>query len=221
MKHNTNTILESYLTAEFQQGITSFGQLETLTAEDLLWVGQCYFGLDQNIQALNCFYRDHALGLEEGLVFASTVLRFSENTGRSSQVLAQVEQTKLSHFGLAAWHREHGLQLVAARKMTQAVHELEIAWQGAASDQIGQRLLPRYSQSLALALLELGHDASALQYLNMAISLEPPNPELLLLRAAARAYLGDLSLALEDLERFDCLAPSAKFGRAGDRKSVV
>ena len=215
MKHDSNTILECYLNEQLTVGINTFERLETPNSSEFLWAGQCYFGLDQNLEALKCFYQAHALNLEEGLVFAASVLRFSENTGRANEVLHQVCTEKLTAFGLAAWHREHGLQLFASRQLTLAVHELERAWQLAASDPTGQRLLPRYSQSLALALLELGRDASALQYLNLAIKPDQPKVELLLLRAATRGYTGDLLKAATDLELVDALAPEVQHARAG------
>ena len=73
-------------------------------------------------------------------MFAATVLRFSSNPTRATEVLGQVDQSKLSPFGRAALQREHGLQLFAACKVAQAAQVLESAWQAAASDALGRRL---------------------------------------------------------------------------------
>ncbi len=209
MDNEPNAILEYYLSHQFALGIAAFEQLKVTTAENVLWVGQCYFGLDYNIEALHYFYRAHALGVADAQIFAASVLRFTGTSGMASDVLHQVDRNQLSGFGLAAWHREYGLQLVAARRLDLAVSELERAWQLANSDELGLRFLPRFSQSLALALLEIGRDASALQYLNQAIGINPSqNPELLLLRAAARAYTGDLLRAEADLDLFNDLVAS-------------
>jgi tetratricopeptide (TPR) repeat protein len=115
---------------------------------------------------------------------------------------AQCMLPTLSTFGKAAWYRENGLQFVEMRHFNSAILELERAWQMASADPIGQRLLPRYSQSLALALLEIGRDRSALQYLNLAINTKTQSPSsgLLLIRSFVWAYGGEFNKAKVDLE---------------------
>lgn len=215
MINDINPIFEAYLSDQFEPGLERFSSLESPNAEDVLWAGQCFFGLDRNVQALDCFYRAHALGLEEGLVFAATILRFCASGVRAEALLRQVDQSKLSSFGRAIWRREYGLQLFAGRQLLEAQQELEHAWQLAASDQLGRRLLPRYSQSLSLVLLELGRDSAALKYLDVALEQIPTNPGVLLLRATARAYAAELAGAQADLDTFERLAASADRARAG------
>jgi hypothetical protein len=74
--YEPNPILECYLTDQFSLGIETFESLESVTEYDLLWVGQCHFGLDQNLEALHYFYQASARGCFEGSIFAATVLRF-------------------------------------------------------------------------------------------------------------------------------------------------
>ncbi|MEY4529489.1 MAG: hypothetical protein RLZZ156_210, partial [Deinococcota bacterium] len=102
------------------------------------------------------------------------------------------------------------------RHLALAIPELERAWKFASSDPIGQRLLARYSQSLALALLEVGRDRSALQYLNLAINAKTQSPSsgLLLMRSLASAYSGEFDKSQVDLEAFNALVSSAEHPRA-------
>ncbi len=202
MIYEPNPILECYLSDQFDLGIETFDLLETATPLDLLWVGQCHFGLDHHVEALHYFYQASARGYVEGTIFASTVLRFIGSHQLANQLLAQVMHKDLSVFGQAAWYRENGLQLVAMRHFALAIPELEQAWRIASADPIGQRLLARYSQSLALALLEIGRDQNALKYLNLAINPKKPNPDLLVLRSSALAYSGEFTKAKADLEQF-------------------
>jgi hypothetical protein len=202
-----NGVIDGFSLAAFVSGAYSTGLEQFKTTPqplplETLWAGQCFFALDQNVQALECFWQAQSAGLEDGAVFAATVLRFGSDLSQAQAVLGAVRHELLSGFGLAAWHREHGLQLLATNKLAQAVAALETAWRLAAADQIGRLLLGRFSQSLGLALLEAGRSESAVLYLNRALETAQPETaqQLLLVRATALAYLGRLEAATADLQ---------------------
>ncbi len=215
MIYEPNLILECYLTDQFSLGIETFESLESVTAHDLLWVGQCHFGLDQNLEALHYFYQASGRGCPEGSIFAATVLRFIGSHRLSRELLSQCMLPTLSNFGTAAWYRESGLQSVEKRHLNSAILDLERAWQIASADPIGQRLMPRYSQSLALAFLEIGRDRSALQYLNFAINQRnsQATSSILLLRSFVWAYGGEFDKAQSDIEASNIYTPSPELSR--------
>jgi tetratricopeptide (TPR) repeat protein len=196
-----NPVLEAYLNGEYQQGLDAYRTLEQPNAEASAWAGQCWFNLNRNVEALEAFGLARSAGFEDAGVFAATVMRFSSGTEAATTTLNGVDQTKLTPFGRAAFAREFGLLAVAANQNRIAVKHLETAWQLAASDPIGQRLLHRFSQSLAFALIESGRDVNALPYLGRALESSPTNHRgsLLLLRAASRAYTGAVAEARQDL----------------------
>jgi tetratricopeptide (TPR) repeat protein len=204
-------VLEAYLAGRYQEGLEVYRRLEQPSVQAMAWTGQCLFNLDFFVEAIELLLRARALGFEDAGVFAATVMMYTQSFERASELLEEIDESKLTTYGRAALLRERGAKALADRHTSEAVRLLEQAWQIAAGDPLGQRLLPRYSQILGLALIELGRYSNAIRYLTSALETASPAQRgpLLLVRATALAHTGELTQANTDLETLKTLGDAA------------
>ncbi len=213
-------ILELYLSGLYLVGLETFCAIPTPTPTDRMWAGQCLYGLDRPIEALEFLLLAYSQGLTDAAVLAASVFQLTGELERSEELLDELEQDKLSVFGIASFERTRGTLVATRGQHRLASDHFLRAWRLAASDPsgLGQHFLASFTTCVAFGLAQIGRDLEALSYLNRALETAnlPQRAQILLVRALCQTFTGGFPKAhadfaeLQDQSRTPSPLPTAQ-----------
>ncbi|GAA5533732.1 BTAD domain-containing putative transcriptional regulator [Deinococcus aluminii] len=210
---STNAILGCLAAGQFAEGLRHHAALKAPTPADDLWAGQCLVLLQRRVEGLSLLLRARARGQEDAGALAAVAHRFGGEVERAERLLESLHPARLSPFGRAVAGRERGMLLFQAGRPREALAPLQRAWETAVSDAVARRFLGSFSAALGLVLGELGRDASAVAYVNLALphASPPQRAPLLWVRALSSVHSGQFAEAERDLDSIAALqtAPDA------------
>jgi DNA-binding SARP family transcriptional activator len=179
---------------------------------ELRFAGNCLHHLGRSLEAKDLLIKAVASGAPTANIELATLYRLGGECDKAEQALAHLSALQLEAFDDTLALRERGALAYASGHLPQARTFLEQAWRIVNASEFGERLRPGIAQALALIANEMGLEAEAVHYCDIALSsaLIPRRALVLATKALALTNIGLFTAAqtsLDELRPLQCTEP--------------
>ncbi len=189
-----------------------FQALPTPQPLELRFAGNCLHHLGRSLEAKDLLIRAVANGAATANIELATLYRLGGEFDKAEQALAHAPLEELEAFDRTLALRERGALAYALGQLPEARRILEAAWRIVNTTEFGERLRPGIAQALAFVANEMGLEAEAVHYCDIALSsaLIPRRALVLATKALALTNIGQFEVAqasLDELRPLQCQEP--------------